>query len=171
MEIDKRLQFQKVLGLEYALKVQKYSNTEFIVKSWIMVCIGIVGFFVAFFGIFFSAFKSEVKEDSQIVSSTLNDVNASCNSSLCQNLLSMFSGSSLYKNLADVFLAISTSNTSNMRQISTFIFKKENVNQLLWVLQLHKESKFGWVSKGKAKIFHVPILTKGNFFLDTFWVS
>ena len=38
-----------MLGLEYMMKMKNYSNTEFLIKSWIMVIMGIVGFFVAFF--------------------------------------------------------------------------------------------------------------------------
>ena len=48
VEIDKRLKFHKILGLEYMLKVQKYSNTEYLIKSWIMITTGIISFIVVF---------------------------------------------------------------------------------------------------------------------------
>ena len=55
MEIDKRIRFRKVLTLEYMLKMKKYSNTEYLVKSWIMIIIGIVGLFVSFFQTIYNA--------------------------------------------------------------------------------------------------------------------
>ena len=55
VEIDKKIKFHKVLGLEYMMKMKNYSNTEFLIKSWIMVIMGIVGFFVAFFQTIFNA--------------------------------------------------------------------------------------------------------------------
>ena len=48
VEIDKKKKFQKVLGVEYLIKMKKYSNTEYLVKSWIMVIMGIAAFFVTF---------------------------------------------------------------------------------------------------------------------------
>ena len=47
-EIDKRITFHHVLGVEYMMKVGKYSNTEYVVKSWIMMVIAILGFIAAF---------------------------------------------------------------------------------------------------------------------------
>ena len=55
VEIDKRIRFRKVLTLEYMLKMKKYSNTEYLVKSWIMIIIGIVGLFVSFFQTIYNA--------------------------------------------------------------------------------------------------------------------
>ena len=55
MEIDKKIRFRKVLTLEYMLKMKKYSNTEYLVKSWIMIIIGIVGLFVSFFQTIYNA--------------------------------------------------------------------------------------------------------------------
>ena len=55
MEIDKKIRFRKVLGLEYMIKMKKYSNTEYLVKSWIMIIIGIVGLFVSFFQSIYNA--------------------------------------------------------------------------------------------------------------------
>ena len=61
VEIDKKIKFHKVLGLEYMMKMKNYSNTEFLIKSWIMVIMGIVGFFVAFFQTIFNALPRIVK--------------------------------------------------------------------------------------------------------------
>ena len=47
-EIDKRITFHHVLGVEYLMKIGKYSNTEYVVKSWIMIAIAILGFITAF---------------------------------------------------------------------------------------------------------------------------
>ena len=55
VEIDKKIRFRKVLTLEYMLKMKKYSNTEYLVKSWIMIIIGIVGLFVSFFQTIYNA--------------------------------------------------------------------------------------------------------------------
>ena len=54
VEIDKKIKFHKVLGLEYMLKMKNYSNTEYLVKSWIMFVMVIVGLFVAFFQSFYN---------------------------------------------------------------------------------------------------------------------
>ena len=56
VEIDKKIKFHKVLGLEYMLTMKNYSNTEYLVKSWIIIVMGIVGFFVAFFQAIYNAF-------------------------------------------------------------------------------------------------------------------
>ena len=61
VEIDKKIKFHKVLGLEYMMKMKNYSNTEYLVKSWIMVIMGIVGFFVAFFQTIFIALKGTME--------------------------------------------------------------------------------------------------------------
>ena len=55
VEIDKKIRFQKILSLEYMLKMKKYSNTEYLVKSWIMIIIGLVGLFVSFFQTIYNA--------------------------------------------------------------------------------------------------------------------
>ena len=55
MEIDKKIRFQKILSLEYMMKMKKYSNTEYLVKSWIMIIIGLVGLFVSFFQTIYNA--------------------------------------------------------------------------------------------------------------------
>ena len=49
VEIDKRIKFHKVLGLEYMMKVKNYSNTEYLVKSWIMITFALIFFIIAFF--------------------------------------------------------------------------------------------------------------------------
>ena len=49
VEIDKRIKFHKVLGLEYMMKVKNYSNTEYLVKSWIMITFSLIFFIIAFF--------------------------------------------------------------------------------------------------------------------------
>ena len=60
VEIDKRIKFHKVLGLEYMMKMKKYSNTEFLVKSWIMIIIGIVAIIVAFFQTIYNILKGNM---------------------------------------------------------------------------------------------------------------
>ena len=58
VEIDKKIRFHKVLGLEYMMKMKKYSNTEYLVKSWIMIIIGIVALIVAFFQTIYNALNN-----------------------------------------------------------------------------------------------------------------
>lgn len=58
VEIDKKIKFHRVLSLEYVLKVKNYSNTEYLIKSWIMVVMVIVGFFVAFFQAIYNYYSS-----------------------------------------------------------------------------------------------------------------
>ena len=70
VEIDKKIKFHKVLGLEYMMKMKNYSNTEFLIKSWIMVIMGIVGFFVAFFQTIFNAFIGSI--ETKIVGAVLH---------------------------------------------------------------------------------------------------
>ena len=70
VEIDKKIKFHKVLGLEYMIKMKNYSNTEYLVKSWIMVVMGIVGFFVAFFQTIFNALIGTM--ETKIVGSVLH---------------------------------------------------------------------------------------------------
>ena len=57
VEIDKRIRFHKVLGLEHMMKMKKYSNTEYLVKSRIMITIGIVAIIVAFFQTIYNVFQ------------------------------------------------------------------------------------------------------------------
>ena len=60
VEIDKKIRFHKILGLEYMMKMKKYSNTEYLVKSWIMIIIGIVALIVAFFQTIYNALKGNM---------------------------------------------------------------------------------------------------------------
>ena len=60
VEIDKRIRFHKVLGLEHMMKMKKYSNTEYLVKSRIMITIGIVAIIVAFFKTIYNTFKGNM---------------------------------------------------------------------------------------------------------------
>ena len=48
-EVDKKIRFHKVLGVEYMMKMGKYSNLEYVAKSWVMMIIALMGLFVAFF--------------------------------------------------------------------------------------------------------------------------
>ena len=61
VEIDKKIKFHKVLGLEYMMTMKNYSNTEFLIKSWIMVVMIFVGLFVAFFQAIYNAFIGTMK--------------------------------------------------------------------------------------------------------------
>ena len=61
VEIDKKIKFHKVLGLEYMMTMKNYSNTEFLIKSWIMVIMMFVGFFVAFFQAIYNLGTVETK--------------------------------------------------------------------------------------------------------------
>ena len=48
VEIDKKIRFHKVYGVEYLMRMKKYSNTEYLARSWLIVIIGMAGLFVAF---------------------------------------------------------------------------------------------------------------------------
>ena len=61
VEIDKKIKFHKVLGLEYMMTMKNYSNTEFLIKSWIMVVMVFVGLFVAFFQAIYNIGTMETK--------------------------------------------------------------------------------------------------------------
>ena len=61
VEIDKKIKFHKVLGLEYMMTMKNYSNTEFLIKSWIMVVMIFVGLFVAFFQAIYNIGTMETK--------------------------------------------------------------------------------------------------------------
>ena len=69
VEIDKKIKFQKVIGLEYMMKMKNYSNTEYLIKSWIMVIMGVVGFFVAYFQTIYNALRGTI--ETRIVRSKL----------------------------------------------------------------------------------------------------
>ena len=82
VEIDKKIRFQKILSLEYMMKMKKYSNTEYLVKSWIMIIIGLVGLFVSFFQTIYNAFNigtNTVGSDIFV----LNDLLTLCLGSCC----------------------------------------------------------------------------------------
>ena len=61
VEIDKKIKFHKVLGLEYMIKMKNYSNTDYLIKSWIMVIMGIVGLFVAYFQTIFNTLIGSIE--------------------------------------------------------------------------------------------------------------
>ena len=61
-EIDKRITFHRVLGVEAMSKVGKFSNTEYVVKSWIMILTAILGLLAAFFNTIYNAIYREEME-------------------------------------------------------------------------------------------------------------
>ena len=83
MEIDKKIKFQKVLGVEYLIKMKKYSNTEYLVKSWIMVIMGIAALFVAFLQTIYITLMGNdetkiVRDQQKITDKTEKIISGSC---------------------------------------------------------------------------------------------
>ena len=58
-EIDKRITFHRVLGVEAMARVGRYSNTEFLVKSWIMLLTAALALITAFYASIYNAIYKE----------------------------------------------------------------------------------------------------------------
>ena len=71
VEIDKRITFHKVLGIEYSLQLKKYSNTEYLVKSWVMIAISITGFMVTVSGYVYSYYTFKPVSTKQTYNSSV----------------------------------------------------------------------------------------------------
>ena len=48
VEVDKKIKFHRVLALEYMTRLKRYSNTEYVVKSYFMICMSIIGLLVGY---------------------------------------------------------------------------------------------------------------------------
>ena len=48
VEADKKIKFHRVLALEYMTRLKKFSNTEYVVKSYFMITMCIIGLLVSY---------------------------------------------------------------------------------------------------------------------------
>ena len=48
VEADKKIKFHRVLALEYMTRLKRFSNTEYVVKSYFMICMSIIGLLVGY---------------------------------------------------------------------------------------------------------------------------
>ena len=48
VEADKKIKFHRVLALEYLTRLKRYSNTEYVVKSYFMITMCIIGLLVGY---------------------------------------------------------------------------------------------------------------------------
>ena len=59
MEVDKKIKFHRVLGVEYTTRVKRFSNTEYIVKSYFIISMSLFGLFFGYSKKIYSHFYSE----------------------------------------------------------------------------------------------------------------
>ena len=48
VEADKKIKFHRVLALEYLTRLKRFSNTEYVVKSYFMITMSIIGLLVGY---------------------------------------------------------------------------------------------------------------------------
>ena len=58
-EVDKRVKFHKVLSVEYMLTVKKFSNMEYIFRSWFPFVTGIMTFLIFYTSYIYKKFQNE----------------------------------------------------------------------------------------------------------------
>ena len=56
VEAYKKIKFHRVLALEYVTRVQRLSNTEYVVKSYFMITMSFIGLVVGYFSNIYSHF-------------------------------------------------------------------------------------------------------------------
>ena len=59
VEVDKKIKFHRVLGVEYTTRVKRFSNTEYIVKSYFIISMSLFGLFFGYSKKIYSHFYSE----------------------------------------------------------------------------------------------------------------
>ena len=55
-EADKKIKFHRVLALEYMTRLKRFSNTEYVVKSYFMITMSFIGLVVGYFSNIYSHF-------------------------------------------------------------------------------------------------------------------
>ena len=58
-EVDKRVKFHKVLAVEYMLTMKKFSNMEYIFRSWFPFATGIMTFLIFYTSYIYKNFQNE----------------------------------------------------------------------------------------------------------------
>ena len=68
VEIHKKIKFHKVMGMEYMTRLGRFSNADYLIKSYIQIFMLIIGLLVGYSGSIYTYFYPEV--DAVILSST-----------------------------------------------------------------------------------------------------